>query len=75
MEFPTKERIAQAHAESGIGPDEVCCGRCGAPITTGAMALICPYERECEFWCPEVDTFTAALNAETLPAAGGEKHE
>ena len=25
------------------------CGKCGAPITTGAMAMLCPFGRQCEF--------------------------
>ena len=29
--------------------ENLCCGKCGAPITTGAMALLCPYGRQCEF--------------------------
>ena len=29
------------------------CDKCGAPITTGAMALICPLREECEFWPAE----------------------
>lgn len=26
------------------------CDKCGAPVETGFMALICPYEQACEFW-------------------------
>ena len=26
-----------------------CCGKCGSPITTSAMALMCPRGRQCEF--------------------------
>lgn len=26
------------------------CDTCGAPVTTGAMALICPRREQCEFW-------------------------
>lgn len=34
-----------------VGPWQVpCCDRCGAEITTGMMAAICPYESCCEFW-------------------------
>lgn len=29
------------------------CDKCGAPITTGAMALICPHREQCEFWPEE----------------------
>jgi hypothetical protein len=25
------------------------CDRCGAPVTTGAMALMCPHGRQCAF--------------------------
>ena len=30
--------------------EEPKCDRCGAPITTGAMAAICPRREKCEFW-------------------------
>lgn len=30
--------------------DDPKCDRCGAPITTGAMAAICPHREKCEFW-------------------------
>jgi len=26
------------------------CDRCGAPVTTGAMAAWCPHRERCEFW-------------------------
>jgi hypothetical protein len=29
--------------------DEPKCDRCGAPITTSAMALMCPHGRQCAF--------------------------
>lgn len=25
------------------------CDKCGVPVTTGAMAMICPHGRACEF--------------------------
>jgi Zn finger protein HypA/HybF involved in hydrogenase expression len=35
------------------------CDKCGAPVTTSAMALICPRGKQCEFWVPEIETFKA----------------
>jgi len=29
------------------------CDKCGAPITTGAMALFCPNREQCEFYPKE----------------------
>lgn len=29
------------------------CEKCGAPLTTGAMALLCPGREECAFWPEE----------------------
>jgi hypothetical protein len=29
---------------------EPVCDKCGAPITTGFMAVICPHTDQCEFW-------------------------
>jgi uncharacterized Zn finger protein (UPF0148 family) len=26
------------------------CDKCGAPITTGMMVMICPRHEACEFW-------------------------
>jgi len=26
------------------------CGKCHAPVTTGMMAMLCPYRETCEFW-------------------------
>ena len=26
------------------------CSRCGAEVTTGFMAAICPHRERCEFW-------------------------
>lgn len=31
------------------------CGKCGAPVTTGAMALLCPLRTKCEFWPEGMD--------------------
>jgi len=31
------------------------CPKCGAPITTGLMAVFCPLKQECEFWEPDLD--------------------
>jgi hypothetical protein len=39
------------------------CEKCGAPVETGAMALICPFGKDCEFWVPEVETFRAAFTS------------
>jgi hypothetical protein len=30
--------------------DGPCCDKCGAPITTGMMAVFCPRAKDCEFW-------------------------
>ena len=37
------------------------CDKCGAEITTGAMALFCEHGKDCEFWVPEVEEFKADL--------------
>jgi hypothetical protein len=29
------------------------CEKCGAEVTTGAMAMFCPRREQCEFWPPE----------------------
>ena len=29
--------------------DDPKCDRCGAPITTGMMAMMCPHARQCAF--------------------------
>jgi hypothetical protein len=34
-------------------PNGPTCDTCGAPITTGAMALLCPLREKCEFWPAE----------------------
>jgi len=40
-----------------VEEQEPCCGKCGALITTGAMALFCPAGKDCEFWVPAVEDF------------------
>lgn len=37
--------------------EEPKCDKCGAEITTGAMAVFCPEGKKCEFWVPEVEEF------------------
>lgn len=32
------------------------CETCGAPITTGLMAAICPRRERCEFWPDDEDS-------------------
>ena len=32
------------------------CDRCGAPMTTGLMAAICPRREGCEFWPDDKDS-------------------
>lgn len=48
--------------------DEMKCEKCGAEITTGAMALFCEHGKDCEFWVPEVEEFKADL--EPVPFGG-----
>jgi hypothetical protein len=36
--------------------DDPKCDRCGAPITTGLMAAICPHREKCEFWPDDKDS-------------------
>lgn len=31
-------------------PPDPTCDKCGAPVTTGLMAVICPYAEQCAFW-------------------------
>ena len=39
------------------------CDKCGAPITTGLMAVFCPMAEQCEFWVPEQAEFLHELRA------------
>lgn len=41
--------------------DDPRCDKCGAPITTGLMAVFCPAGRQCEFWTEGVDEFAEDL--------------
>jgi len=36
-------------------PPEPVCEKCGAPITTGLMALLCPGRQECAMWPDDPD--------------------
>lgn len=51
--------------------DEPKCDRCGAPITTGMMALMCPHGRQCamvdddDHW-QQVEEFRADLGIERV---------
>jgi hypothetical protein len=29
------------------------CDKCGAPVTTGLMAVLCPFAEQCAFWPAE----------------------
>lgn len=70
--FPTANEITQTHARLGIDPTiDPCCDRCGAPVTTGVMALICPYEKRCEFWTDEIAELRDMFRQP--PSAAGEK--
>ena len=40
---------------------EPTCDKCGAPITTGFMAVFCPQAEDCEFWVPEASEFLHEL--------------
>jgi hypothetical protein len=33
------------------------CEKCGLEITTGAMAILCPHEKDCPLWVPAVEDF------------------
>lgn len=73
LEFPTKEQIAEAHKRMGIdptAPEWVCCDKCGAPVETSMMALICPFEQRCAFWnegCAELKASLVDVGAIVLP--------
>ena len=45
-------------------PHDPRCDKCGAPITTGMMAVICPHAEQCEFWVPEQSEFLRELRGE-----------
>ena len=47
---------------------EPTCDKCGAPITTGLMAVFCPAGKECEFWVPEVEQFRKDWGNPEVPA-------
>lgn len=32
------------------------CDKCGAPVCTGIMAMICPHAEQCEFWPEDPDS-------------------
>ena len=64
--------------DRGVGRPEPerdpCCERCGAPITTSAMALICPHGRACEFVVDEahwidVESLREELGIKRYPPA------
>lgn len=52
--------------------DDPKCDKCGAPITTGLMAIYCPHGRQCEFYVPEQAEFIAELRANVR---SGDKRE
>lgn len=35
------------------------CDKCGAPVTTGAMAILCQHGQDCPLWNPAVEEFKA----------------
>lgn len=45
------------------------CDTCGAPITTGFMALLCPRAERCEFWPDDAagQEFVRQLRADHSP--------
>ena len=47
--------------------DDPRCDKCGAPITTGLMAVFCPLAKECEFWVEDAADFLNALREGQLP--------
>jgi hypothetical protein len=58
-----------------IGDFSVTCEKCGAPITTGMMAMICPHAEKCEFW-PEDESsqeFVKQLRAQHPLSVPSEK--
>ena len=61
--------------------DEPKCDRCGAPITTGMMALMCPHARQCalvdgdEHWqTVEELRIDFGIERVKLPNTEGEHH-
>ena len=50
--------------------DDPKCDKCGAPITTGLMAVFCPYAEQCEFFVPEQAEFIKELRDKQLPQEG-----
>lgn len=49
---------------------EPCCDKCGAPITTGLMAVFCPNKERCEFW--PTDSESVAFIQQLRDADGAE---
>lgn len=64
-------------AARAADPDPTC-GKCGAPITTGMMAVLCPRGRQCEFvmddehW-EQIEDFRQDLSITRAAASIGEK--
>jgi hypothetical protein len=47
--------------------DDPVCEKCGAPITTGLMALMCPGRQECEMWPKDDPTIEDSIFAKMFP--------
>lgn len=50
-----------------MNDDVPTCDKCGAPITTGLMAVFCPQADQCEFWVEDQREFIEELRAATTP--------
>ena len=40
------------------------CEKCGAPVTTGLMAVFCPRGKSCEFWVDAAEELAAEFLAQ-----------
>jgi hypothetical protein len=70
------EALSTSDAGSWCGDPDPRCDTCGAPITTGMMAVFCPRGRACEFWCHDAvsDAFLVELRgSDPGPAAPDEQ--
>ncbi len=47
------------------------CDKCGAPLTTGFIAMFCPFKQECAFYVPGIEQFVFMPDFPELPQGDG----
>jgi hypothetical protein len=61
----TDPRVAPAPTPQPVEDEPPVCEKCGVPITTGAMAILCPLNKECalrdEDNAESIDSFREAF--------------